>query len=507
MERALLALLLRAGGATVLADVLVEDLWPSGAPRSAAKTLQTYVSHLRRSVGALLVREGGGYALRIGPDDEVDAGAFERDAIEGRLALVRDDPATAALVLGRALSRWRGPAFADVDGLPTIDLEAARLEELRLGVTEDWFEARLTHPGDATLLADVERFVAQHPLRERGWAMLMRSQHAAGLQADALRTYQRARQVLAEIGVEPGAELRATEVAILTGALDDGPSGPLPTYVVTADGAEIACTIAGTGARDLVLCLEWAFHLELLRQSASMHVLVDRLGALGRLMTVQRRDTGQSGRTRAEGLTPPEGCVPDIDAVLDHAASDRATLVGWGHGSQVALAYAALRPARVEGVVAISGYPRLAACDDYQDGLAADFLEAFLELLERSWGAEVSGEPIFGPVVGNDAAVMAAVARINRLTATPRQAVAMQRDSYWFDIRPLLPEVRCPVLVVGLEQSITGLAGARALAAMVPGSRYVELPGWFIPSEAEVAAIADEIDAFVSAIDGRSTLM
>ena len=92
--------------------------------------------------------------------------------------------------------------------------------------------------------------------------------------------------------------------------------------------------------------------------------------------------------------------MPDIDAALAHAGTDRATLVGWGHGAQVALAYAAQRPERVLGVIAVSGYPRLAATEDYADGLPEAFLEQFLEVIEHSWGsADVSGEPIFGPVL------------------------------------------------------------------------------------------------------------
>ena len=71
------------------------------------------------------------------------------------------------------------------------------------------------------LVGELESLVARHPLRERLWAALMLALYRAGRQADALRAYQRARDVLVgELGLEPGAELRRLEAAVLAGDAD-----------------------------------------------------------------------------------------------------------------------------------------------------------------------------------------------------------------------------------------------------------------------------------------------
>ena len=66
---------------------------------------------------------------------------------------------------------------------------------------------------------ELEALVAAEPLEEGWWALLMRVQHRRGQQADALRTFQRARRVLAEeLGLTPGPELQRLERAVLDGA-------------------------------------------------------------------------------------------------------------------------------------------------------------------------------------------------------------------------------------------------------------------------------------------------
>ena len=87
---------------------------------------------------------------------------------------------------------------------------------------------------------------------------------------------------------------------------------------------------------------------------------------------------------------------------------------------------------------------------------------------------------------------------MERLTLTPARAVEMQRLAATFDITSLLPDVRCPVLVVGLRESISGAANARALADLLPSPTYVELPGYFVPTAAETDAVANEVIEFLT---------
>jgi DNA-binding SARP family transcriptional activator len=221
-HRALLTALLVRANQTVPADGLIDALWEGQPPASAAKTLQTYVSQLRRELepGAgggwrTLRTVDGGYRLHVDPD-RFDAGRFERLAADGRQALNRTDPASGAAWLSEGLALWRGPAYGELADAPFARAEAARLEELRLVVLEWRAEAELALGGHAGLVGEMEELVAREPFRERLWAYLMLALYRSGRQAEALRAYRRLRDNLADqLGIDPSPELRRLEERIL----------------------------------------------------------------------------------------------------------------------------------------------------------------------------------------------------------------------------------------------------------------------------------------------------
>ena len=226
-ERLVLALLVLRAGEVVSRDALVDALWGDDPPVTAVKTLQGYVARVRRALEAagmadVLATRDPGYVLCV-PADSIDVAGFERHATAGRAALADGDAARATAELGEALGLWRGDALADCRGGGWAAAEALRLDELRLSTVEDRIDADLMLGHHGVLVGELESLVARHPLRERLWAALMLALYRAGRQADAVRAYQRARDVLVgELGLEPGAELRRLEAAVLAGdpALD-----------------------------------------------------------------------------------------------------------------------------------------------------------------------------------------------------------------------------------------------------------------------------------------------
>src|SRR5919107_1918142 len=95
-QRAVLAILLLHRGETVSVDRIVDLMWGERPPPTAVKTVQVYVSHLRRAlVDEVVVSSSGGYALAVDPE-QIDALRFERLVDAGRSALSDDDPACAA---------------------------------------------------------------------------------------------------------------------------------------------------------------------------------------------------------------------------------------------------------------------------------------------------------------------------------------------------------------------------------------------------------------------------
>jgi len=215
-QRALLAVLLLHRGETVSTDRLIDELWGEQAPASAAKIVQGYVSHLRRELGdGLLVTRGRGYRLEIAPE-QVDIDRFVALVAGGRRALQAGDPLVASERLRGALALWRGPPLADFTYEPFAHGEIARLEEQQLAALEDRIDADLALGEHAALVSELDSLVQLHPLRERLQTQLMLALYRCGRQADALERYQQTRRELVDqLGIEPGRALRELERSIL----------------------------------------------------------------------------------------------------------------------------------------------------------------------------------------------------------------------------------------------------------------------------------------------------
>jgi YVTN family beta-propeller protein len=225
-QRALLAVLLLHANEVVPADRLIDELWGESPPETAAKSLQIYVSRLRKAFRAsgsggrglgsdALVTRPGGYMIRVEPD-ELDLERFEALLGEGDTALREGDSRRAARALTDALAIWRGPALADVE-LGSVEREQiGRLEELRMRSQEQLIDANLALGRHAEVVAELETLVGNHPLRERLRGQLMVALYRCGRQADALEVYRETRRKMVdELGIEPGAELRNLEQRIL----------------------------------------------------------------------------------------------------------------------------------------------------------------------------------------------------------------------------------------------------------------------------------------------------
>ena len=217
-QRALLALLLLHANEVVPAERALDAIWPGADPSSAARSLQVYVSSLRKALGdaaSALETRPGGYVLTVVAED-LDVLRFEKLAAHGRQALQEGNADHASVLLRHALALWRGPVLADLRYEDFAQGAVARLEELRLTTIEERIEADLALGRHAELTPELEGLVAEHPLRERLRRQLMVALYRSGRQADALAAFQDARRTLSEeLGLQPGPELKELELAIL----------------------------------------------------------------------------------------------------------------------------------------------------------------------------------------------------------------------------------------------------------------------------------------------------
>lgn len=222
-QQMVLARLLVDPNRVVSADQLVEWVWGQDAPESTAATLQVYVSNLRRALAPaageldrqLIVTRRPGYVVEL-LVEELDAARFEQ-----QLQLA-DGAGRAGDVHGRmghlraALGEWRGDPLA---GLP-VGLDAVsvttRLQVLHDGAVESLLEAELDAGHHREVLGQVEEHLRRQPLNERLRELHMLALYRAGRQADALASFQQARDLLLdELGLDPSPRLRQLEGQIL----------------------------------------------------------------------------------------------------------------------------------------------------------------------------------------------------------------------------------------------------------------------------------------------------
>ncbi len=268
-QRALLAALALHRGRPVSPDALVGLLWADTPPAGVTGTLQGYVAGLRRALepdrparapSTVLVTEGNGYALHV-PAENLDAACF--DAVVGtahqRLGTGALVPAGGVSTLSvhdlelvvadldAALALWRGTPYLELEDAPAASAERFRLEELRLVALEDRAVAGLALGRHATVAAELESLTTSHPLRERLWALRAVALTRSGRQAEALDVLRQVRTLLAdELGLEPGAELRDLQTAVLR--QDPGLTWAAPA-APPGQPAEPAATVAAGPSR------------------------------------------------------------------------------------------------------------------------------------------------------------------------------------------------------------------------------------------------------------------
>ena len=281
-RRAVLAVLLLHPNETLSNERLIDELWGESPPGNALKTLQVHVSRLRKELapGVLVTREHG-YELQLDVD-ELDAHRFEGLLEDARGELAAGNPDRALAALERSLALWRGAPLADLAYEPFAQTEIARLEDLRVAAIEHVIEAKLALGRHGEVIGQLEQLVEEHPYREALRAQLMLALYRADRQADALQAYQDARRQLVEdLGIEPGARLRELEAAVL--AQDDSLAaevaepppqevrGDLPSGVVTFLLTDIEGSTGLWEADPEAMAASLQLHDELIERSAEAH--------------------------------------------------------------------------------------------------------------------------------------------------------------------------------------------------------------------------------------------
>jgi class 3 adenylate cyclase len=262
-------------------------------------------------------------------------------------------------------------------------------------------------------------------------------------------------------------------------------------------GVSIAYQAVGEGPRDLTFVTGFVGHLELFWEIPMARMFFERLASFSRLILWDKRDQGLSDRL---GQPPTlEHAMDDLAAVLDAAGSERTALFGTSEGGPMSILYAASFPQRVSHLVLYGTYARHTRSADYPAGIPRDVLERWCETTASGWGGPVGLEQ-FAPSLAGDEDALAWWARLLRSGTSPRAAADLMRMYIDIDVRPALPAITAPTLVLRRSgDQLAPVGHSVVLAESIPNALLLELDGDdHLAFAGDQEAILDQVEEFIT---------
>jgi pimeloyl-ACP methyl ester carboxylesterase len=273
-------------------------------------------------------------------------------------------------------------------------------------------------------------------------------------------------------------------------------SGPAIRYARNGD-VSIAYMVHGDGPLDLLFVGGFISHLEVAMEWEQARRFWDRLGSFARVIAFDKRGMGLSDRDGG-GYTL-ENVVDDALAVLDAAGAARAGVFGVSEGGSAATLLAALHPDRIGAMVQFATYPRLSQAPNFPEGIPVPRLRGAFERMVAAWGDPASIDQ-WAPSVAADPEAREWWGRMLRFGGSPANMRAIAQMYEELDVRPVLPTVTVPTLVLfRAGDRVVPPRLSRLVARGIPGARAVELPGDdHLFCAGDQPALLDEVEEFLT---------
>ena len=246
------------------------------------------------------------------------------------------------------------------------------------------------------------------------------------------------------------------------------------TFCTAADGVRLAIAAVGSGDI-LVKTANWLNHAEYDWQSPVWAPIFERWAARHRLIRYDQRATGLSD-WKVDDISF-EAFVRDLETVVDALRLERFTLFGTSQGSAVAMAYAARNPHRVSKLVLHGAYALGRSRRETESD--REQAAAYLTLIRHGWGDRNSAfmqafSTLYIP--GGTAEQILWWSELQRMTASPENAVRIRQACDDLDVMDLLPQIKVPTLVThSRNDNVAPFNHGRIIASCIPGARFVEL--------------------------------
>jgi class 3 adenylate cyclase len=259
----------------------------------------------------------------------------------------------------------------------------------------------------------------------------------------------------------------------------------------------IAYQVVGDGPIDVLWVPTWIWQLEHVLDQPSVARMFRHIQSFARLITFDRRGTGMSDPVL--GAPTLEEQMDDVVAVMDAVGSERAAVLAMLEAGAMASLFAASHPERTRALVLYQGMPRMSKAPDYDWALSREEREEIVERVRTHWG---TGTQVLGLAgeMDKDNSLRAWASKLERLAASPSTAAALFSMNAHVDVRPVLPSIQAPTLVLDRPaDTAIDSRHARYLVDHIPGARLVELPGDqtlpFGPGQRE---FIDEVQEFLT---------
>jgi class 3 adenylate cyclase len=249
---------------------------------------------------------------------------------------------------------------------------------------------------------------------------------------------------------------------------------PETRYARSGD-THIAYQVSGDGPIDLLWVPTWIWQVEHVWDQPFVARMFRQMQSFARLITFDRRGTGLSDPV--VGAPTLEEQMDDVVAVMDAVGSERAAVMAMLEAGAMACMFAATHPERTRALVLYQAMPRMSKAPDYDWPLSREEREASVETLRANWG---TGTWVLGlsADMEKDRPLQAWASRLERLAASPGTATALFKMNSEVDVRPVLPSIQAPTLVLDRPMdSWIDSRHARYLVEHIQGARLVEVPG------------------------------
>lgn len=262
-------------------------------------------------------------------------------------------------------------------------------------------------------------------------------------------------------------------------------------------GVRIAYQVVGDGPLDLVMTPGYVSHVDLWWMQPETTRFLERLASFSRLIIYDKRGTGLSDPS--PGSPSMEERMEDLHAVMDHAGSQQAALLGFSEGGPLSMLFAATYPERTVALATFGTFARWPNEDYFPEliPLREETLVRFEEIHEN-WG-EGRMVDLVAPDYAHDQAVRQEFGLFERLAASPAMATALIESNLRIDVRHVLSSITAPTLIMNRTDEFVPIAIARDLASRIPGAQLIEFPGTsHLPWLGDAAAVLDAVEMFLT---------